>query len=169
MFLRCSVFSTNTESLQQPRDTSLPQARAVHPISAQDNSLGTMQLRVATQDSCAGLQDLARPLFHITVIKKHPTFPLRNSLALPSADTPELVTGNVHLSMSCAVDFIPCQSSLREMLFIFRHRGAHQLGLGLRSSGSSSGRNQSTPCISTLLRERASFLQPGQGIPETQG
>lgn len=59
MLLWRSVFSTNTESLQQPRDISLPQAGAVHPISAQDNSLGTVQLRVATQDSCAGLQDLA--------------------------------------------------------------------------------------------------------------
>lgn len=122
-----------SESLQQPTDTSVPPGKGCASSFCTGNSLGTVQLRVATQDSWAGLQELAWPLFHIIVIRKTQLVPWEIVWLCPS-DTPELVTGNVHVSMSCAVDLIPCQSSSRRCSPSSCTEGLTSLGLGLSFS-----------------------------------
>lgn len=124
MFLRCSVFSTNTDSLEQPTDTSVPPGKGCVSSFCSGQQPGHSAAKGGPPGQLCWPSGTSMTSLPHNSYRKPPTCPLKNSLALPNTDTPELVTGNVHISMSCAVDFNPCLSTSREMLSIFMHRGA---------------------------------------------
>lgn len=169
MFLRCSVFSTNTDSLEQPTDTSVPPGKGCVSSFCSAQQPGHSAAEGGHPGQLCWPSGTSMTSIPHNSYRKPPTCPLKNSLALPNTDTPELVTGNIHISMSCAVDFIPCLSSLREMLSIFMHRGAHQSGAGPQVLWELITKVPNAACISMLPGECASFLQPGPSISVMQG
>lgn len=171
MFLGCSVFRVHAESLQQPgfRSTPLPPGhwlciQLLHGTAAWAECSWWWTPRTAVLDSNS--QHDFSPTWKS--YKKN-SFPLRNSLAQPNADTPELVTGKVSIN-DCPVLQISCHDSLPwwRCSSSLGTEGLTSCGLGLRLFGSSSWSSQSTPCTSTLLGERTSFLQPGWTVSMMQ-